>query len=510
MSDVLGLHLMTITRRFLIPCFCILGGVILLSDAEATAGGRMPKGAIKRLEGHKDHVTSVAVSSDGTIVATTSRDGTARLYDAATDKSLAQLRLGDEPRVVWSAAFAPDGRSIALAHEKDGISIWSVPDGKLQRTIPSEHAVYTLAFSPDGSVLTAETADTQMLRLWDPRNGKMLHKLERYNPLGRSVAISPNGEFLAAVGKHALHVWDLQSRELVMGRAQYDFSIAFSPAGVLLALAGDHYVSLVDLQTGKKLGEFRCSTHTKGWRSVAFSPDGFFVAGADASGARVWDIGNKNELMAFPGHGGPVTSVAFTNKGKTLVSGSEDGTAILWDLASLKAKEKAMTPSLLFDGLRDKDKLRAYGAFCRLRAAPKETWAIVEKHLTPAAQIPPGGFTSLLDDLESKKFDTRTRAIEELKKYGAAAEKALRVAKDKNRSLETVRRIEQLLALVEIEWPRTQWCLKLLEELPMGEAHELLATLSKGEAGSRLTAAAAAAHDRLQRRKGMSESKGNR
>jgi WD40 repeat protein len=81
-------------------------------------------------------------------------------------------------------------------------------------------------------------------------------------------------------------------------------------------------------------------------RSVAFSPDAKFVAGAgdcveanDSANCRssifVWDIASGKEIAHFV-HDGPVESIVFSPRSNYLFSGSLDHTARLWDIDSKK------------------------------------------------------------------------------------------------------------------------------------------------------------------------------
>jgi hypothetical protein len=69
---------------------------------------------------------------------------------------------------------------------------------------------------------------------------------------------------------------------------------------------------------------------------VAFSPDGRrIVTGSEDGTAKVWDAASGKELLTLRGHSDRVWSVAFSQDGRRIVTGSEDGTARVWAAASV-------------------------------------------------------------------------------------------------------------------------------------------------------------------------------
>ena len=66
-------------------------------------------------------------------------------------------------------------------------------------------------------------------------------------------------------------------------------------------------------------------------KQIAYSPNGMHLAAAGSAGIWVYDMAIYHEVALLTGNMGPISSVAFSPDGNTIVSGNNDGTVWVWD-----------------------------------------------------------------------------------------------------------------------------------------------------------------------------------
>ena len=157
------------------------------------------------LEGHSSRLEGVAFSPDGALLATASYDGTARIWDVTGRRTGRSFRRAVSPMKtlqghaggVLGVAFSPDGALLATSSSDGTARIWLVATGTGGAVLRGHNApVRGVAFSPDGALL-ATASDDGTTRIWSVATGGA-RAILRVLPEGGYVALLPEGYKLNA------------------------------------------------------------------------------------------------------------------------------------------------------------------------------------------------------------------------------------------------------------------------------------------------------------------------
>ena len=267
-----------------------------------------------------------------------------------TSRSLtewAKSQLDTDPQLSLLVAY----RAVSVSPSKEAVEV-------LKEALRRSHMVAELedtkmewvrgvAFSPDGKYVATASFD-KIARVWDAKKGTKLVELVGHKGELASVAFSLDGNFLVTAGfDGSARVW----KDWMTGSPQVIAQVGnsrgalwragFSPDGKYLATAGDAGVAIWDLSKTtsplKQLPKPAGQTHSTVY-SVTFSPDGKFIAvgGVEDASTSLWEW----QAPLRPGENpreshfihGDIYGLDFSADGKLLVTGSEHGTANIFDL----------------------------------------------------------------------------------------------------------------------------------------------------------------------------------
>ena len=281
-------------------------------------------------------------SPDGTLVAAGSSDGSARIWDVRSGAEVtAPLIHGG---AVLSVAFSPDGRLLATGSADGTARLWLVAGG-LPVGLGFVHPpgqttgddVHMVAFSHDGSQLLTVGSD-RYARVFDVATHEKIRELDQ-GFLVTVARFSHDGSLIAtAGGGETVRIWDARTGALikVLRGTGHVADLAFSPDDAMVATAGgnDTVARIWDIAKGSSIGSV--TVHRSGIESVAFSPYGvpngpsILTTGRDGK-AYIARSDSGFPQAALLGHGASVTTGAFSRDGQIVVTGSDDGSARLWD-----------------------------------------------------------------------------------------------------------------------------------------------------------------------------------
>ena len=325
----------------------------------------------------------VAVARGRTLeIAPVGSDGLPQQSDPA-----AMLTLQDLPGTVTAVHFSGDGTRLVVAGGIPGLrgqaEIRDAATGTLQQAFTGHRdLLYEAELSPDGTLLATAGYD-RTIRLWRVADGVLEREIDVHN---------------AAV-----------------------FDLAWHPSGGLLASAsGDETVKLWRVADGERLDTL--SQPQAEVRRVLFTPDGSRViaAGRDKR-IHIWQLVSLTEPAINPqlhsrfAHESPITTLALSADGATLVSAAEDGSLTDWHLPPLEVGTSAPRQSDVVSAIipwHDTQFLvgRMDGSLAMVDTT--NTTAPAVTSITVAASTPPGESLTgeLIDHTEAEPNDTVAEA----------------------------------------------------------------------------------------------------
>ncbi len=320
-----------------------------------------------------DRVRSLAISADGRFLASGGDDAQVMLWDFNTFEYVGSL--STQQSRVWSVAFQQQEEKLLLAAggDKQTLLLWQIDAesaqtvalsgqnsllGNPQQTaLPSVRALRTYwgyangirAIAVVGDERIVSGGDSGELSIWDTA-GDRKATLPLHQGRIWSLAADPQNALIASAGDdHTIRLWDAETGQCLTalsGHTSWVRAIAFSQGGRLLVSSGDDCtIKVWNTASGFCLTTLKQENH---WiRAVSFKPDSarYLISGGDDQRVRCWDR-RAGTWEALTRHEHRVCSVAYSPDGKTIASGSDDATVMLWDTGKEEVSHRFTQPEL--------------------------------------------------------------------------------------------------------------------------------------------------------------------
>lgn len=494
--------------------FIALGCLLALTHR---VGGQPPQRdyrsapVVARLGKERGNLEAVVFSPDGKLLATVARDEKrVRLWDVAGKKELSALAA---PEVVWSIQFSPDGTLLAAGCINGTVQVWHVARGEERGRIPGKGSHTQIMFSADGKTLYAGSQGRAQPSFeiceYEIPGGKIVSKADLEPKLGNLV-LSPDARWVVWDGYSGpLQIRNLQTRQQRTLPVSFGVRVAFSPDGRLLATAGPGLsIQIWEMATGSQRLEFRIPSLPG---RLALAPDGRTIASHEGDdGYRLWDLEAGDSLAAFPGSG---KAIAFSPDGRWLASAGNDCTVELRQLHREETFSYAILSGRMLEKLWNElgdDAGKAHKTISTLTYFPADALPFLQRKLGTYVNLPCKSDEALLAkviaDLDGDRFEGRQQATDKLEELGEQARPALEKALVSQPPLEVRQRIEGVLKVLnglQVQpSPETMRMLRgveVLERVGTEGARKVLQELAGGREDIPVCRQAQEALERLQR-----------
>ena len=390
---------------------------------------------VRTLEGHEGRVASLSFSPHGDYLVSAAWDHTVRVWSVASGEFTHVFEHDDER--IATVSLSTDGGMLAIGGEPcSPVTILDVSSGEAVHHVSNPVAyAQAMSFSADGQSLIV--TDGHVVQVWDVRTLALVSSRSfnaQYSGLGK-VGLTRNGSTLTFHGLEGIEVWDLESDEVrcsgIMHGLRFD-SLAISPAGSYLAAVGfdgevrawstldceqimfspgmggsyswrplvfssdevllatqadascivvrdvasgelvhrlcgpgvgrelaysptgeylastaNNWMSIWDTASGEEIHRLRVPSFSYGWHALVFSPDGKLLASGhgfkyypdvreEYNCVRIWDVASGQLLLTRPGHTDMFISLAFSPDGTLLASNTLDGSILFWDVSGIR------------------------------------------------------------------------------------------------------------------------------------------------------------------------------
>ncbi|KAJ7488280.1 hypothetical protein FB451DRAFT_1553709 [Mycena latifolia] len=240
---------------------------------------------------HAKCVTSLASSKDGTLLVSGSRDGTASVWDVHNHRRLAAFAHDDG---VTCVALSPTDAVIVTGSRDNTVKFWDISSQRESRSAFRKHTtrITGVAFVADDIVISSSLDGTIHIHDLSGPSELLIDTKIRIH----SLAVAPTTRSILAGSDRCVAVWVLSNRNVPQD--------AF-----YLAEDSDRVESI--------------AVH------------GSRIAAAIGKNVEIWDLlAKERTLHPLTGHKDTVTSVAFSEDGRRLVSGSLDRKIRVWDVGT--------------------------------------------------------------------------------------------------------------------------------------------------------------------------------
>jgi WD40 repeat protein len=276
-----------------------------------------------------------SLSKDGKFVVSAYYDNDIRLSELYTIK-IKTRNIGGHCRKAFYAIYSPDGKKIVSATSNKFLMIWNAETGIHIKSLKFKSIhVSHMSFNTDGNLLIISSWGLS-IDVWDLKNERMMVYC-RHSTSISSAIFSPDGKNIVSASMDGvIKVWDYYTGEQIgesmnayTHRVYSHVFVAYNPDGSqFLSSAGDGTIRIWNPITCKQIGN-----SIEGF-AANYSSDGKYMVSANRDSIKIWEVSTRKQIRSFTTKEkfGTVTTISFSPNGKYVLSATDNGEIIIWDV----------------------------------------------------------------------------------------------------------------------------------------------------------------------------------
>lgn len=310
------------------------------------------------LSGHRQAVVAAYFSKDQETIYTISKDGAVFDWKYVASKRDDDDEMDDEEQekdLRWRivnkhyfmqnnaqlkcAAYHADSNLLVAGFSNGIFGLYEMPDFNMIHTLSiSQNDIDFVTINKTGEWLAFGASKLGQLLVWEWQSESYILKQQGHFDSMNSLVYSPDGQrIITTADDGKIKVWDIESGFCIVTFTEHTSGVTaceFTKKGnVLFTSSLDGSIRAWDLIRYRNFRTFTAPTRLS-WSCMAVDPSGEVVAAGslDSFDIHIWSVQTGQLLDQLAGHEGPVSSLAFSPNGNTLVSGSWDRTARIWSI----------------------------------------------------------------------------------------------------------------------------------------------------------------------------------
>ncbi|RWS13271.1 F-box-like/WD repeat-containing protein TBL1XR1 isoform X3 [Dinothrombium tinctorium] len=283
-------------------------------------------------------VTSLDWNSEGTLLATGSYDGYARIW--TTEGRLAST-LGQHKGPIFALKWNKKGNYILSAGVDKTTIIWDASTGQCTQQF-AFHTAPALDVDWQTNTSFASCSTDQCIHVCKLGCDKPIKTFMGHTNEVNAIKWDPSGQYLASCSDDmTLKIWSMNKDECLHDLQAHQkeiYTIKWSPAGgsanpninlILASASFDSSVRLWDIERGQSL--YTLTKHQEPVYSVAFSPDGKYLAsGSFDKCVHIWSTYTGQLIHSYKGTGG-IFEVCWNSRGDKVGASASDGSVSIFN-----------------------------------------------------------------------------------------------------------------------------------------------------------------------------------